>query len=88
MTVFTWTLPLPPTPPRNLTRDLNFNGAIPGNVYAQPLYIEGGPNGQALVIAVTESNYVCALDPASGNIVWQRQVGASRSPGQTRLRQH
>ncbi len=60
----------------NLTRDLNFNGAIPGNVYAQPLYIEGGPNGQALVIAVTESNYVCALDPASGNVVWQRQVGA------------
>ena len=60
----------------NLKRDLNFNGAIPGNVYAQPLYIEGGPNGQALVIAVTESNYVCALDPASGNLVWQRQVGA------------
>ena len=29
----------------NLTRDLNFNGTISGNVYAQPLYIEGGPNG-------------------------------------------
>src|SRR5271154_6537718 len=26
-----------------LTRDLNFNGAVNGNVYAQPLYIEGGP---------------------------------------------
>ena len=60
----------------NLKRDLNFNGAIPGNVYAQPLYIEGGPGGQALVIAATESNYVCALDPASGNIIWQQQVGA------------
>ena len=30
----------------NLTRDLNFNGTIVGNVYAQPLYIEGGPNGR------------------------------------------
>ena len=26
----------------NLTRDLNFDGTISGNVYAQPLYIEGG----------------------------------------------
>ena len=33
------------TPPAaaNLTRDLNFNGTISGNVYAQPLYIEKGP---------------------------------------------
>ena len=30
----------------NLTRDLNFNGTISGNVYAQPLYIEGGANGR------------------------------------------
>ncbi len=59
----------------NLKRDTNFNGAIPGNVLAQPLYLEGGPNGQALVIAVTESNYVCALDPGTGAIVWARQVG-------------
>ncbi|PYK21606.1 MAG: hypothetical protein DME56_04145, partial [Verrucomicrobia bacterium] len=27
----------------NLTRDLNFDGTIAGHVYAQPLYIEGGP---------------------------------------------
>lgn len=60
----------------NLTRDTSFNGAVTGQVYAQPLYIEGGPNGQALVIAVTESNYVCTLDARTGNIVWQRQVGA------------
>ena len=40
-----------------LTRDLNFDGTISGNVYAQPLYIEGGPNG-AMIIAVTESNNV------------------------------
>ena len=52
----------------NLTRNVSFNGAIDGNVYAQPLYIEGGPGGGAVVIAVTESNYVYALDAVSGNI--------------------
>ena len=30
----------------NLTRDMNFDGTIVGNVYAQPLYIEGGPSGR------------------------------------------
>ena len=30
----------------NLTRDLNFDGTIVGEVYAQPLYIEGGPSGR------------------------------------------
>jgi len=28
-----------PSAAANLTRDLNFNGTISGNVYAQPLYI-------------------------------------------------
>src|SRR4051812_34003489 len=59
----------------NLRRDTNFNGTISGNVYAQPLYLEGGAGGQAIVIAVTESNNVYALDAANGSIVWQRHVG-------------
>lgn len=59
----------------NLTRDLNFNGTIAGNVYAQPLYIEGGPVGKAMVIAVTESNNVYALDTTDGSVIWQRNVG-------------
>src|SRR5437773_2414634 len=58
----------------SLTRLTNFNGAIIGNVYAQPLYIEGGPRGQAVVIAVTESNYVFALDALNGSVVWQTNV--------------
>ena len=58
----------------NLTRDLNFNGTIVGNVYAQPLYIEGGPSGP-MVIAVTESNNVYALDAVDGTVIWQRNVG-------------
>src|ERR1700756_983553 len=59
----------------NLARDLNFDGTIVGNVYAQPLYIEGGPSGP-MVIAVTESNNVYALDAVNGTIIWQRNVGA------------
>src|SRR4029077_3074237 len=59
----------------NLARDLNFNGTIVGNVYAQPLYIEGGPGGP-MVIAVTESNNVYALNAVNGTIIWQRNVGA------------
>ena len=31
-----------PSAAASLTRDLGFNGTIFGNVYAQPLYIEGG----------------------------------------------
>ena len=58
-----------------LNRDLAFDGTIQGNVYAQPLYIEGGPTGKALVIAVTDSNNVYALNAADGSIVWQRNVG-------------
>jgi len=55
----------------NLTRDMNFNGTISGNVYAQPLYIEGGPNGP-MIIAVTESNNVYALDATTGLPIWSR----------------
>ena len=59
----------------NLARDLNFNGAIVGNVYAQPLYIENGPGGKAMIIVATESNNVYALDASNGAIIWQRNVG-------------
>jgi outer membrane protein assembly factor BamB len=59
----------------NLARDVNFDGTIVGNVYAQPLYVEGGPDNRAKVIAVTESNNVYALDAVTGAIIWQRNVG-------------
>src|SRR5215831_12253116 len=63
-----------PSAAANLTRDLNFDGMISGNVYAQPLYIEGAPNGP-MIIAVTESNNVYALNATTGTVVWQRNVG-------------
>src|SRR5712675_131776 len=60
-----------PSAAANLTRDLSFNGTISGNVYAQPLYIEGGPNGP-MIITVTESNNVYALNATTGTVIWSR----------------
>jgi hypothetical protein len=60
----------------NLVRDLNFDGTIVGNVFAQPLYLDNGPGGRPTIIAVTESNNVYALDAVNGTIIWQRNVGA------------
>src|SRR5438034_7904752 len=65
----------------NLTRDLNFDGTISGNVYAQPLYIENGPGGAAMIIVVTESNNVYALNAITGAVIWQRNVGPPVSSG-------
>jgi outer membrane protein assembly factor BamB len=59
----------------NLTRDVNFDGTIVGNVYAQPLYIDDGPGGRPTIIAVTESNNVYALDAVDGSVIWERNVG-------------
>src|SRR2546430_8924253 len=59
----------------NLTRDLNFDGAIVGNVYAQPLYLDNGPGGRPTIIAATESNNVYALDALDGSVIWERNVG-------------
>lgn len=65
----------------NLTRDMGFNGAITGNVHAQPLYIEGGQNGP-LVIVVTASNNVYALHADSGTMIWSRtDIGPAVTSG-------
>src|SRR5437660_7367120 len=69
-----------PSAAANLARDLNFDGTIVGNVYAQPLYIEGGPNGP-MIIAVTESNNVYALNATTGLVIWQRNVGPPVTSG-------
>src|SRR5881392_3862924 len=70
-----------PSGAANLTRDLNFEGTIVGNVYAQPLYLDDGPGGRPTIIAVTESNNVYALDALDGSIIWQRNVGPAVSAG-------
>ena len=65
-----------PAAAAGLTRDLNFDGTIIGNVYAQPLYIEGSPSGP-MIIAVTESNNVHALNATTGTVIWQRHLGTA-----------
>lgn len=70
-----------PSAAASLMRDLNFDGTIVGHVYAQPLYIEGGPDGP-MIIAVTESNNVYALNAITGAVIWQRtDIGPSVSSG-------
>jgi hypothetical protein len=64
-----------PSAAANVMRDLNFDGTIVGNVYAQPLYLDNGPGGRATIIVATESNNVYALDALDGSIIWERNVG-------------
>jgi hypothetical protein len=65
----------------NLTRDLNFTGTIVGNVHAQPLYIEGGPNGPMVIVA-TASNNVYALNADTGAVMWSRtDIGPAVTSG-------
>ena len=64
-----------PAAAASLKRDTNFNGTVSGNVYAQPLYIEGGPGGGAMIIIGTEANNVYALDAASGTVIWRCNLG-------------
>jgi hypothetical protein len=65
----------------NLARDLDFDGTIVGNVYAQPLYIDNGPGGRAMIVLATESNNVYALDALDGSVIWERNVGPPVSAG-------
>jgi hypothetical protein len=65
----------------NLRRDLNFNGTISGSVYAQPLYIENGPGGVAMIIVATETNDVYALNAGTGIVIWHRHVGTPVTSG-------
>jgi hypothetical protein len=64
-----------PSAAANLTRDLNFDATIVGNVYAQPLYLDNGPGGRPTIIVATESNNVYALDAVDGSVIWERTVG-------------
>jgi hypothetical protein len=64
-----------------LTRDTNFDGTISGNAHAQPLYIEGGPDGP-MIIVVTASNNVYALHADTGTVIWSRtDIGPPATSG-------
>jgi hypothetical protein len=70
-----------PSSAAKLTRDTNFDGTISGNVHAQPLYIEGGPGGP-MIIVVTASNNVYALNATTGAVIWSRtDIGPAVTSG-------
>jgi len=58
-----------------MRQDGAFDGRVPGNIYAQPLYWHpaGAAGGQ--VIVATEDNVVVALDAVTGRTVWQQSLG-------------
>jgi hypothetical protein len=66
-----------------LHRDKTFMATVNGQVFAQPLYFEGGPGGKDLVIVATEQNEVTALDAATGSVVWQRKADVLGMPAAT-----
>src|SRR6185437_14900838 len=55
--------------------DSSFDGTVTGSVYAQPLYVEAGPDGKGTFYVVQESNDVHALDEATGKPVWHVNLG-------------
>ena len=66
----------------SLKQDAAFDGQVPGNVYAQPLYWRPAGAGAGLVIVATEENAVVALDAVTGRTVWQQSLGSAMSAAQ------
>jgi hypothetical protein len=64
-----------------LSKDSSFNATVAGPTYAQPLYFEGGPGGQDLVVTATEQNEVTALNAANGSVVWRKTLAAPVTGG-------
>jgi hypothetical protein len=59
----------------NMRQDAAFDGRVPGNIYAQPLYWRREGVAGGLVIVATEDNVVAALDAITGTTVWQQSLG-------------
>ena len=56
-------------------RSSEFDGAIEGHVYAQPLYWRPSDAQRGSIIAATESDVVYALDAVTGHVVWRTRLG-------------
>jgi hypothetical protein len=52
------------------------------NVWASPLYLQNGPSGKGVYVAVTTGNDVYALDETSGATVWTHNIGSSPTMNQ------
>jgi len=61
---------------RSLHLDEGFRASVSGQVYAQPLYWHAPDTDSALLVVVTESNWVYGLDARTGKEIWSRSLGA------------
>src|SRR5262249_32554328 len=52
----------------------SFEVVLDGQVYAQPLFVQNGPDGQAILITATENNQVLAISAADGSVVWENRL--------------
>src|SRR6516164_2339445 len=69
----------------NITRDLNFDGTISGNVYAQPLYIDGGPKGAYNHRSHRIKQCLCAqCRHRDGDLAAERRYTSSIEPSRVR----
>jgi hypothetical protein len=55
-------------------RDTGFLAALPGSLYAQPLYVPGAGGAPDLLVAASERNVVGAFDPTTGAALWTRTL--------------
>ncbi|HEX4514357.1 MAG TPA: hypothetical protein VH054_12495 [Polyangiaceae bacterium] len=55
--------------------DSTFDGTVSGNVYAQVLFFQNGPNGKPVIIAATSNDQLTAMDADTGAVVWQKTFG-------------
>jgi outer membrane protein assembly factor BamB len=60
-----------------VTLDGKFHGAVTGQVYAQPLYWLPKNASTGYLIVATESNYVYALNAATGAQIWRHFLGTA-----------
>lgn len=55
--------------------ETDFGVPLSGPVYAQPLYLNGGPDGLDMIFVATETNTVYGIDAYGSSVVWQQQLG-------------
>jgi hypothetical protein len=60
---------------KTMALDAGFKATFTGTMYASPLYLDKGPGGKGIFIAVTAQNDIFALDETDGHTVWTKNVG-------------
>jgi hypothetical protein len=60
-----------------MAADAAFKATFNGAMWASPLYLDQGPGGKGIFIAVTTGNDIFALDETDGHTVWTKNIGNS-----------